>query len=560
MSSLRRCRIFNFLSAITLFCLIFTIAIPVLAGGSALPASSYSPEAIAHGERDYFILDCPDFPLESELKRTVMQVIDNRFHQWHEYENRAAKKFFIYMVDPYRKALSAAEARALLTASREWENQAFINQHQSRPTLQSADAFTDSEMKVNLPAAITGSANQNSLRLTGLTDNRTSVDGSKAVAYPFNTIGFLTVNFVADYMRGTGFLVSPYTVLTNAHNVYFTARGGWFQSITFAPGQYETEPLRQVNPYPTLSPVNAFTNENYLYYEKLNDTDRSVKYDYAALLFDETFTGITTFMPLEFNHIPEQISLVGYPGVVYDKASLGMWRSDGDLVNYDEHCLYYEAYTTGGNSGSPVFVYNQQADTYRVIAIHSFAYDGDLILSGGPHFNNQNRQLIEQWLRWTPEISNNPVTSLTLTKTSLTMNAGETQVLTVIIVPEDATNKGLAWSSSNLSVATVDAYGIVKAMRSGNATIIVKTLDGSQEASCAITVSVNRTGFMSGDINGDNEINVLDTVLALQHVLQIAELDEESWTYADVNGDDIVNVLDVTLIMQFALGVINSFE
>jgi uncharacterized protein YjdB len=139
------------------------------------------------------------------------------------------------------------------------------------------------------------------------------------------------------------------------------------------------------------------------------------------------------------------------------------------------------------------------------------------------------------------------------------MKARETQVLTVIIVPENATNKSLAWSSSNLSVATVDAYGIVKALRSGNATIMVKTIDGSQEASCAVTVSVNRTGFISGDINGDGKINVIDAVLTLQHVLQIAELDEESWTYADVNGDDIVNVLDVTLIMQFALGVIESF-
>jgi V8-like Glu-specific endopeptidase len=525
---------------ITLFCFLLVVAVPLMASGNSLPLSLHNSAVIYSGEGEYSPTDCPDFPRESELKRTVMQVIGNRFHQWHEYGDSAANNLFIYMLDPYSKALSAAEARALLTASREWENQAFINQHQARPTLQSTVSF------------------QSTLQRTSLTDNRTSIDESKAVVYPFNTIGFLTVNFADGYMRGTGFLVSPYTVLTNAHNVFFTARGGWFQSITFAPGQYETETLQRFNPYLTLSPVNAFTNEKYLYYEKLNDTDSSVKYDYAALFFEETFTGITTFMPLEFNHIPDRISLVGYPGVVHSKASLGMWRSDGDLATYDDHCLFYEAYTTGGNSGSPVFVYNQQADTYRVIAIHSFAYDGDLILSGGPHFNNQNRQLIEQWLRWTPENFNNPVTSLTLTKTSLTMKAGETQVLTVIIVPEDATNKSLAWSSSNLSVATVDAYGIIKALRSGNATIMVKTLDGSQEASCAVTVSVNRTGFMIGDINGDSDINVSDAVLALQHVLQIAELDEESWTYADVNADDVVNVLDVTLIMQFALGVIDS--
>jgi len=61
--------------------------------------------------------------------------------------------------------------------------------------------------------------------------------------------------------------------------------------------------------------------------------------------------------------------------------------------------------------------------------------------------------------------------------------------LTATGTPEDATDKSVAWSSSDESIATVDETGKVTALKVGSATIKVKTTDGGKETSCAVTVT-----------------------------------------------------------------------
>ena len=79
------------------------------------------------------------------------------------------------------------------------------------------------------------------------------------------------------------------------------------------------------------------------------------------------------------------------------------------------------------------------------------------------------------------------VTGVSLDKSELTMNVGETSTLTATVAPSDAFNKDVTWSSSNEAVATV-ADGKVTAVAAGTANITVKTDDGSFTASCAVTV------------------------------------------------------------------------
>ena len=80
-----------------------------------------------------------------------------------------------------------------------------------------------------------------------------------------------------------------------------------------------------------------------------------------------------------------------------------------------------------------------------------------------------------------------PVTGVTLDKTSYEMTEGDEFTLTATVNPENATNKNISWSSSNTSVATVE-NGKVKALKTGTATITVKTEDGGKVASCEVTV------------------------------------------------------------------------
>lgn len=80
------------------------------------------------------------------------------------------------------------------------------------------------------------------------------------------------------------------------------------------------------------------------------------------------------------------------------------------------------------------------------------------------------------------------VTSVTLNKTTLSLNAGAKETLTATIIPADATNKHVVWESDHLGVATVIS-GEVTAIKAGTATIRVTSLDGFKEASCTVTVT-----------------------------------------------------------------------
>jgi uncharacterized protein YjdB len=89
----------------------------------------------------------------------------------------------------------------------------------------------------------------------------------------------------------------------------------------------------------------------------------------------------------------------------------------------------------------------------------------------------------------TVNATNVAVTSVSLSPTSASLSVGGTQQLTPTILPANATNKSVNYSSSNTAVATVNSSGLVTAVANGSATITVTTVDGSKISTCAVTVS-----------------------------------------------------------------------
>ena len=80
------------------------------------------------------------------------------------------------------------------------------------------------------------------------------------------------------------------------------------------------------------------------------------------------------------------------------------------------------------------------------------------------------------------------VTSVTLDKETATIKEGATLTLTAKVLPENATNKDVKWSSNKETVATVDNNGKVTGIAEGEAIITVKTVDGEKTAECKVKV------------------------------------------------------------------------
>lgn len=89
---------------------------------------------------------------------------------------------------------------------------------------------------------------------------------------------------------------------------------------------------------------------------------------------------------------------------------------------------------------------------------------------------------------------NYKVTGVSLNKNTTTIKVGGTETLTAMVEPANATNKAVTWSSDNISVATVDANGLVTAVAEGSATITVTTEDGNKTATCTVIVTNNGSG------------------------------------------------------------------
>ena len=80
------------------------------------------------------------------------------------------------------------------------------------------------------------------------------------------------------------------------------------------------------------------------------------------------------------------------------------------------------------------------------------------------------------------------VTGVTLNKTSLKLYTRDSETLIATVAPAGATNKNVIWTSSEPTVATVDANGKVTAKSTGIADITVTTEDGGKTATCRVGV------------------------------------------------------------------------
>ncbi len=79
-----------------------------------------------------------------------------------------------------------------------------------------------------------------------------------------------------------------------------------------------------------------------------------------------------------------------------------------------------------------------------------------------------------------------PVESIIISKESVELMVGKSFELSATVLPDDATDKTISWTSDNTDIAVVDAFGKVTAKALGQATIIASS--GNKNAYCSVTV------------------------------------------------------------------------
>ena len=75
---------------------------------------------------------------------------------------------------------------------------------------------------------------------------------------------------------------------------------------------------------------------------------------------------------------------------------------------------------------------------------------------------------------------------------------------------------------------------------------------------CGSSSCVCDTGELSvadlGDINLDEEVDVLDIVLLVNFILELQVLDDTQQFLSDLNSDGVINILDIVLLANLILG------
>ena len=158
------------------------------------------------------------------------------------------------------------------------------------------------------------------------------------------------------------------------------------------------------------------------------------------------------------------------------------WHYVGNDGNTDKNLLWFfkDSEDTSGSHG-----YTYSSSTYR----YYLQYDSNGNFTKGTATSTSlaDTNTLPIYL-FTKSVGTEPVSGVSLDKTTASIDVGKTVSLTATVLPENAANKAVTWSTSAPNVATV-SNGVVTGIAEGTAVITVTTVDGEKTATCTVTVN-----------------------------------------------------------------------
>jgi V8-like Glu-specific endopeptidase len=217
------------------------------------------------------------------------------------------------------------------------------------------------------------------------TDERTQI--TDTVSYPWRSIASLLIT-AKDNSRyiGTGWFVSPRTLLTAGHCVYINggnpATDGWVKQIQVMCGRNgSTLPYGSVTST-VFKSVDGWTQ------------DGNENFDFGAIIVPTPLGesvgmfGIAVYPDDEL--LGQSVNISGYPG---DKPDGTQWFDSRAVAQVNARKVYYEADTAGGQSGAPVF---RIVDGNRIgVAVHAY---GGATANSGTRINDEVYGWMKSWM------------------------------------------------------------------------------------------------------------------------------------------------------------------
>ena len=134
------------------------------------------------------------------------------------------------------------------------------------------------------------------------------------------------------------------------------------------------------------------------------------------------------------------------------------------------------------------------------------------------------------------------VTAVSVEPSAVALDPGETTSLTATVTPAGAADKSVSWSSGNEAVATVDASGVVTAIKPGEAVITATTTDGSFTSSCTVTVNAIPVTGVTLD-KTEVELKVGNTLFLTATVTPSTATNADV-TFTIASGSDVIEMVE----------------
>lgn len=315
--------------------------------------------------------------------------------------------------------------------------------------------------------------------------NNGSINGSNATypgVYNFFNIGAVpnedgtgSVTNGLKYAKGEGW-TTPYLSIYGGVNEIKSSYIKWGQDTVYF------QKFDVNNPYGTASGLMAFQ-----YQTNILAPISESKISYSAYnklgMLDTAFT---FYIPV-YNNMPEDPA-------PYPASDSATFVADNTKVYLDD----------GVKNGTDVFKIRSSASSELDNVIYTVneakeGADNRIIMTRTKKGNGYDWDYVEFvkdgktikgyiWNEYVKEYNYTKVESVSLNKTEITIEQGESVTLTANIAPTNAKYKEVTWTTADASVASV-TNGKITANKVGKTTITVKTVDGSKTATCTVNVT-----------------------------------------------------------------------